>query len=478
MEDARNWLQNHALIDSNAYAKIITIMCLKSFLVALLMVTGSFADDWPEWRGAGRRGEYKESGVLDKFPAGGLKVRWRVPIHAGYTGPAVAGGRVFVTDFRMMAPGEGPAPTAERYNDRRATGLVGVERAIALDQATGKVIWSRDWDADYTGIMQSYAIGPRATPTVDGDRIYIQTTMGALVCLNAATGAVLWRKDYKSEFGLKIPVWGMTSPALVDGPRVVAVTGGKEGSLMAFDKRNGKLLWKALPVSEPGYSAPYLVESDAGRQLIYWHPEGVASVNPETGQVLWQQEWNNTSAGLVVATPVYLNNRLLMSCFYKGSMLMELDPAQPKAKMAWRGTSESEIKTDGLHSIISTPVMDGDYIYGVCSYGQLRCLDARTGKRIWESQQVTKEKAKWATAFLVRHGDHYFINNDRGELIIAKLSPEGYQEVSRVQLIKPTATAGIGRRELKAVNWTHPAYANRTLYTRNDEELIAVSLSK
>ena len=159
-------------------------------------------------------------------------------------------------------------------------------------------------------------------------------------------------------------------------------------------------------------------------------------------------------------------------------MLMELDPAQPKAKMAWRGTSESDIKTDGLHSIISTPVMDGDYIYGVCSYGQLRCLDARTGKRIWESQQVTKEKAKWATAFLVRHGDHYFINNDRGELIIAKLSPEGYQEVSRVQLIKPTATAGIGRRELKAVNWTHPAYANRTLYTRNDEELIAVSLSK
>ena len=229
------------------------------------MVTGSFADDWPEWRGAGRRGEYKESGVLDKFPAGGLKVRWRVPIHAGYTGPAVAGGRVFVTDFRMMAPGEGPAPTAEMYNDRRATGLVGVERAIALDQATGKVIWSRDWDADYTGIMQSYAIGPRATPTVDGDRIYIQTTMGALVCLNAATGAVLWRKDYKSEFGLKIPVWGMTSPALVDGPRVVAVTGGKEGSLMAFDKRNGKLLWKAVPVSEggPGYSAPYLVESDA-----------------------------------------------------------------------------------------------------------------------------------------------------------------------------------------------------------------------
>jgi outer membrane protein assembly factor BamB len=146
--------------------------------------------------------------------------------------------------------------------------------------------------------------------------------------------------------------------------------------------------------------------------------------------------------------------------------------------MAWKGASESEIDTDGLHSITSTPVMDGNYIYGVCSYGQLRCLDARTGKRIWETQALTKEKARWATAFLVRHQDRYFINNDRGELIIAKLSPEGYQELARTALIKPTATAGIGRRELKAVNWTHPAYANRTLLTRNDEELIAVSISK
>jgi outer membrane protein assembly factor BamB len=350
---------------------------------------------------------------------------------------------------------------------------------LALDEDTGKIIWTKEWDADYTGIMQSYAIGPRATPTVDGDRVYIQTTMGALLCLNAATGAILWQKDYKREFGLRVPVWGMTSPPLVDGPRVVAVTGGEEASLVAFGKLTGKVLWKAIPLrGGPGYSAPVLLDAGGARQLIYWHPEGVTSMNPETGQLLWEQEWNNRSTGLVVATPVYLNNRLLMTCFYKGSMMMDLDPTQPKATMAWKGSSESEIDTDGLHSITSTPVMDGNYLYGVCSYGQLRCLDARTGKRVWETQAVTKEKARWATAFLVRHGDRYFINNDRGELIIAKLSPEGYHELARTTLIKPTATAGIGRRELKAVNWSHPAYANRTLYTRNDEELIAVSLSK
>ena len=158
--------------------------------------------------------------------------------------------------------------------------------------------------------------------------------------------------------------------------------------------------------------------------------------------------------------------------------MMDLDAAKPKAKLAWKGSSESEITTDGLHSITSTPVIDGEHIYGICSYGQLRCLDVSTGKRVWETQAVTKEKARWASAFIVRHGDRYFINNDRGELIIAKLSPAGYEEISRTALIKPTSTAGIGRRELKAVNWTYPAYADRTLYTRNDEEIIAVSLSK
>jgi len=258
------------------------------------------------------------------------------------------------------------------------------------------------------------------------------------------------------------------------------VTGGVDGSLIAFDKLTGKVQWKAVPVSGsgPGYSMPFLMEKSGARQLVYWHPEGVTSVDPTTGEKFWEQGWKQTSTGLVIATPVLSKNWLLMSSFYKGSLMMDLDPDKPKAKMAWKGMSDSEINTDGLHSTTSTPVIDGDYIYGVCSYGQFRCLEVKTGKRVWETLAVTKEKARWASAFLVRHGDRYFINNDRGELIIAKLSPEGYKEIARTTLIKPTATAGIGRRELKAVNWTHPAYANHTLYTRNDEELIAVSLSK
>ena len=448
--------------------------------ILILSAVVAFADDWPEWRGKGRVGEFNEPGILETFPSTGLKVKWRTPVRAGYSGPAVAAGRVYVTDFRTLRPDEHPTMGPE-MNMRRASGLEGKERAIALDEKTGKILWTQEWDADYTGTMESYAIGPRATPTVDGDRVYVEGTMGHLLCLNAATGAVLWKKDFVKEFGLKIPVWGMTSPPIVDGQRVIAIVGGRgEAKVMAFDKLTGKVIWKALSSErdDTGYAPPFLLQAGGARQLIIWHPQAVSSLNPSTGEVLWELPWNVKGSGLIVGTPVLSGNKLFLSSFYFGSFMMHLDPASPKAEMAWRGSSESEINTDGLHSIISTPVIEGNYIYGVCSYGQFRCLDARTGKRVWETQEVTKEKARWASAFLVRHKDRYFINNDRGELIIAKLSPEGYKEISRTFLIKPTATAGIGRRELKAVHWSHPAYANQTLYTRNDEELIAVSLAK
>ena len=167
----------------------------------------------------------------------------------------------------------------------------------------------------------------------------------------------------------------------------------------------------------------------------------------------------------------------MVSAFYNGSRLLKLHPNRPTAELVWKGQSASEINTDGLHSLITTPVIQGDYIYGIGSYGQFRCLDARTGKRVWETQEVTKEKARWAAGLIVRHEDRYFINNDRGELILAKLSPAGYQEISRTQLIKPTTRVGT-RRELGLVNWSHPAYANRHLIIRNDEEIRRYSLAK
>jgi outer membrane protein assembly factor BamB len=157
--------------------------------------------------------------------------------------------------------------------------------------------------------------------------------------------------------------------------------------------------------------------------------------------------------------------------------MLELDADKPQSRVVWRGRSSSEINTDGLHSLISTPVISNGHIYGICSYGQFRCLDEATGERVWETFDVTKEKARWATGFIVRNGDRFFINNDRGELMIADLKPDGYHEISRTRLIRPTNKLG-GRRELGVVNWVHPAYANRRIFTRNDEEVICASLEQ
>ncbi|MGH9841492.1 MAG: PQQ-binding-like beta-propeller repeat protein [Blastocatellia bacterium] len=425
-------------------------------LAAMCILQPAFAEDWPEWRGKRRSGVWNESGILDKFPEKGLTVVWRTPLHGGFAGPAVAAGRVFVTDFK------------------RSAGKRGTERALCLDEKSGKILWTREWDADYQGI--SYDTGPRATPTVDGDRVYVVGASGRLLCLNARTGAVVWQKDYVKDYGMQMPVWGISSAPLIDGDRLIAIVGGQpDAKVMAFDKMTGKEIWRALPSdSEQGYSQPVIVETGGIRQLIIWHPTAVVSLDPSTGKVNWQQPFR-INLGVTLATPVWSGSRLLVSSFYNGSMLLDLVGA--KAGVVWKGKSSSEINTDGLHTVVNTPVIAGDYIYGICSYGQFRCLNLKTGERVWETMEVTKEKARWASGFIVRHGDRYFINNDRGELIIAKLSAMGYQEISRTQIIKPTSNPG-NRRELGVVNWTHPAYANRHIVTRNDEEIISASLEK
>jgi outer membrane protein assembly factor BamB len=179
---------------------------------------------------------------------------------------------------------------------------------------------------------------------------------------------------------------------------------------------------------------------------------------------------------MTVATPVVSGPHLLFSNFSDGPLMLTLDDKKPAASVLWRGTSDNEVQTDKLHSTVTTPVIIGDHIYGICSFGQFRCLLKTTGERMWESQKVVKEKARWASGQIVRNGDLLYINNDRGELVIVKPQPGGYQEMSRTPLIKPTTPPG-NRRELENVNWSHPAYANRHIYTRNDEEIIAASLA-
>src|SRR5262245_31948506 len=430
-----------------------------AILLVLTSSTALMADDWPEWRGRGRLGVWTETGILDEFPREGLAIKWRTPINAGYAGPSVTGGRVYVTDFI------------------RGVNTKGTERAVCLDEKTGRVLWTQQWDVDYIGLMQTYAVGPRATPTVEGDYVYVQGAKSALVCLKSRTGEVVWKKDYIKDYDTQTPTWGMASAPVVDGNRLIAIVGGAgNAKVMAFDKLTGKEIWRALSSEkeEPGYCQPIIFEAAGKRQLIIWHPRAVSSIDPATGKLNWEQPFK-IQAGLTVGTATMHDTRLLVSSFYNGSMLLDL--SKPEAGQIWQDKITSEINPPGLNSLISTPVFDGDYIYGVSGYGQFRCMRASTGERLWEPQAVTGERARWATALIVRHGDRFFINNDRGELIIAKLSPEGYREISRTQLIKPTTNPG-NRRQLQAVNWSQPAYADKHIFARNDEEIVSASLAK
>jgi outer membrane protein assembly factor BamB len=423
-------------------------------------MTPIHAEDWPRYRGARADGVWNEPGILERFPESGLKTLWRVPLKSGYTGPSVSDGRVFVTDFA--------------YTQRPR----GIERALAFDEASGRLLWTQEWEVDYRGM--GFDGGPRATPTVDGDRVYVLGASGILLCLNVETGTILWRKDYQRDYNADVKTWsfyfGFSSPPTVDGDRLICLVGGADAKIVAFDKMTGKELWRALTSdTEPGFSQPIVVSAGGTRQLIVWHVGAVTSLDPATGKVYWQEPFKVDETQAIM-TPVFDGSRLLVSSFYTGAMMLTLDAGKPEARILWKSKSTSEILTDGLHALMSTPVIVGDYLYGICSFGQLRGLNAATGERLWETQQVTRERARWSSALIVRNSDRFFINNDRGELIIARLAPDGYHEIGRTQLIKPTSRAP-NRRAVGAVNWTHPAYANRHLYTRNDEELIAVTLA-
>ena len=419
------------------------------------------AEDWPEFRGAGRRGVWLESGILETFPAEGLKARWRTPVKRGYAGPAVADGRVFVTDYE---------PT---------DGMRGTERALALDEATGEVLWVQEWAADYAGIQ--WEIGPGATPTVDGDRVYVLGRDGVLSAFKTDTGEVLWRKSYSEDYGVDRMRWGFdwgfASAPLVDDERLICFVGGPpDARVVALDKMTGEEIWRSLPAeADLGVAQPIIIEAGGARQLIVWDPEEVASLDPVTGDVYWRQDYT-VGGAMTVAVPVQVGSQLFFSTFYDGPMMLTLNQDRPDATIAWKGSSNSEIRTEGLHAVLATPIIDGGYIYGICSYGQLRCLDANTGERIWETQEATVERRRWVSGFMVKNGDRIFMNNDRGELIIARLSPSGYQEISRTALIAPTSPPG-NRRELRNVSWVHPAYANQHVYMRNDEEIVAFSLA-
>jgi outer membrane protein assembly factor BamB len=401
------------------------------------------ADDWPQWLGPRRDGVWREDGILDTLPARGLKVRWRASVGLGYSGPVVAKGRVYVTD-RQLKPEE-------------------VERVLCFDEGTGQLLWTHACPCDYSGI--SYRSGPRASPTVHEGRVYTLGTMGHLICLDAGKGSVVWKKDLVREYKSQVPRWGMSAACLVEGGLVIVCAGGEPAaSVIAFDKDNGKEVWKALN-ERLTYSAPIAATIGEARQVIVWTADSITALEPTSGKTWWRVPYRLGGASLAVATPVLKDNLLLAVSFESGAKLLKLNVAKPGAAVVWETKRVP-------NSMMGTPHFEGNYFYVADNYGELQCMDATSGKRIWGTRKPTGE-SKWESVHLTPHGSRVFLFNDQGQLLIARLSPAGYEEVSRVQLIEPT----IGTRGERAVTWAHPAYANKHIFVRNDKELLCASLA-
>lgn len=438
-----------------------SLICI---LLALLIVTPpGLADDWPQWLGPRRDGVWRETGIVESWPSDGPPVRWRTTIGAGYAGPAVADDRVYVTDRRLKTGASNPSNPFQR-------GVIpGTERVLCLDAETGRILWELEYDCPYS---VSYPAGPRATPLVDGDRVYTLGTEGHLYCLKTSDGSEVWSRQFKKDYGIETPLWGFAAHPLLDGEQLICLAGGDGTTIVSFDKSTGRERWRALSAKEPGYCPPMIYTAAGKRQLIVWHPEAVQSLNPETGEVYWTLPWEIRSA-LTVPTPRLSGENLFFTCFYNGSRMFRLTEEEPGYETLWATTKPSEKDTVYLHSIMSTPFIENGHIYGVCSYGQLRCLNAETGERVWETFAATTEgePVRWANVFLVKHEDRFILANEKGELILARLSPRGYEEISRSNLLEPTNSAA-GRD----VVWSHPAFAHRSVYMRNDREIIRVSL--
>jgi len=442
---------------------------LLAFALAAGLLTGAgvaVADDagihdWPQWFGPRRDGIWRETGILEKFPAGGPPVRWRTPIGSGYSGPAVAGQRVYVMD-RVLS-----RQTGQNFN----RGVIpGNERVLCLDEADGKILWRHEYECPYD---ISYPAGPRVTPIVQDGKVYTVGSEGHLFCLDALSGKVLWSRDFKRDYSVQSPMWGFSSNPLLDGQRLICLVRGPGTTVVAFDKDTGKEIWRALSAKEPGYCPPVIIQAGGKRQLIIWHPEALNSLDPETGRLYWSIPFAVRS-GLTIATPRQQGDLLFVSSFYNGPLMVRLAADKPAASVLWRGNSQSERNTDKLHAIIATPFIEDGHIYGVCSYGQFRCLKADTGERVWETFAPTTggQPERWANAFLIKNGDRFFLPNEKGDLIIARLSPKGYEEISRAHLLEPANTD-----PRRPVVWSHPAFAHRCMFARNDKEIICVSLA-
>ncbi|MEO8268184.1 MAG: PQQ-binding-like beta-propeller repeat protein, partial [Aureliella sp.] len=384
------------------------MMCKKLLLLAtavwgLMLANSASADDWPQWMGPQRDDVYREEGIVDRIPAAGLPVKWRVPVAGGYSGPAVANGRVFLTDYVIES---GKSTNNSGGRDK----MTGIERALCFAADTGKALWSFERPREYN---LSYANGPRATPTVDDDRVYVLGAEGDLTCLRVATGELVWEKQLAREFKAETPIWGHAAHPLVHGELLYCLAGGPNSVAVALDKMTGEVRWQALSASEIGYCPPIIYTLGGREQLLIWHADSLNSLDPLTGKLIWTYPLQPRYA-MAIAAPQISGNRLYASGIGETAVMLEMNADGSPGEALWTGKPKL-----GVYSGNATALFDGDKLFGAdCGSGAFIAVNADDGERLWETFELTtggERRAAHGTAFAVKHKDKFILFTETGD---------------------------------------------------------------
>jgi outer membrane protein assembly factor BamB len=414
-----------------SFAKAIAV-------IALALTTGRVAaappgGEWPQWRGPQRDGVSTETGLLQKWPAGGPPKLWSVRgLGIGYSSLAITGGRIFT------------------MGDLR-----GGQHVIALDEETGRTLWSTRVgpinDDDYDG--------PRGTPTVDGALLYVVATDGTLVCLETATGRERWRKSLERDFGgFMMSGWQWSESPLVDGDRVVVTPGGPKAAIVALNKVTGAEIWRSPVSSTGGAGYASIVISNGGgvKQYVQLMGRGLVSVRASDGRHLWS---NGSAANSTanIATPVVRGNFVFASTGYgAGAVMVELSAG---ANGGVTATQKYFLDGNRFQNHHGGVVLVGDHLYG--GHGQSQgfpvCIDFASGKLMWP--QVRSSVGAGSASVIAADGRLYF-HYQNGMVVLIEATPAGYREMGSFQIPNPDP-----------LSWAHPVIAAGRLYLREQDAL-------
>ncbi len=380
--------------------------------------------EWPQWRGPNRDGISKETGLLKSWPASGPKILWRAASGEGYSGISIANGRAYT----MYGQGSD-------------------ELLVCLDANTGKEIWRFRMDSQF---YNDQGNGPRSTPTVDGNLVFVQGAKSTLYAVRADNGQKVWGIDLKKEYGAKIPTWGVSTSPLVEGDLVLVDVGGKSGySICAFNKTTGKLVWNSQ-TDDPGYSAAIAITANGLRQAVFFTGSAAVSVSPKDGKMFWRYPWQ-TSYEVNAATPIFIpQDKVFISSGYGvGAAVLRIQGTNGSLNV------EPVWKSRVMKNHWASSILHQGYIYGFDD-AILTCINANTGEQKWQQRGFQKGSLIYADG-------HLIILGERGNLALAEATPAGYKEKAAAEVLR-------GRC------WTMPTLAGGKLYIRNQSEMLCLDL--